>query len=56
MRLAASIVATLAIAGLAAGCTEHPRQHHPRHGGLLPERAPTVTLTEPAGGPVKDGT
>ncbi|PWV82049.1 hypothetical protein SAMN05421630_106284 [Prauserella marina] len=52
MRLAASILATLAIAGLAAGCTEHPH----RRGGSLPDPAPTVTLTEPAGGPVKDGT
>ncbi|WP_199429108.1 hypothetical protein [Qaidamihabitans albus] len=58
MRYAVSIVAVLALAGFAAGCAEQGAQNHPASSApklwQTGTRAPTVTLTEPAGGPTRD--
>lgn len=59
MRLAASIVAALLLAGLCAGCADEP-EPRPTSGSTSSTlwktgtRLPTVTLTEPASGPVRD--
>lgn len=55
MRLAAPIVAALLLAGLASACAEE-KQQAPATLKLWQTgtRAPTVTLTEPAGGPTRE--
>ncbi|PRX47592.1 hypothetical protein B0I33_105171 [Prauserella shujinwangii] len=55
MRLAVTIVAVVALAGLTAACGEerHPASSAPKL-WQTGTRTPTVTLTEPAGGPLKD--
>ncbi|TWE14095.1 hypothetical protein [Prauserella muralis] len=55
MRVVAAIVAALAVAALTASCAEKPQPQNTSTAKLWQTgtRAPTVTLTEPAGGPAK---
>ncbi|MFF5985719.1 hypothetical protein [Prauserella flavalba] len=54
--IAVSSVAALALAAVVAGCgSESPETSTPKL-WQTGTRAPTVTLTEPAGGPTRDRT